>query len=64
MGGTIQVSRVKFPGFEDLRDGCGLLDIIDTPGTVGYVTPHIQTLLKAQWNVDHSRSVVIGVLES
>ena len=40
----------------------GLL-VIDTPGIVGHVTPHLHTLLQAQWGVDHEKSILIGVLE-
>ncbi|MGD0521147.1 MAG: hypothetical protein ABSA48_07815 [Terracidiphilus sp.] len=61
--GTVQVSRVRFPSFDDLTDECGLTDIIDTPGIVGRITPHIQTLLREQWQVDHSMSTLIGILE-
>jgi hypothetical protein len=64
MRGTVQVSRVRFPGFDDLADERGFSDLIDTPGIVGYVTPHIQTLLKEQWGVDHDKSSIIGVIES
>ena len=62
-GGTLQVSRVSLPDFKDRQGESGLNDVIDTPGIVGHVTPHLHTLLQAQWGVDHEKSILIGVLE-
>jgi hypothetical protein len=60
VGGTLEVCRVSFPSLEDVGDP------ISTPGVVGYmsVPEHIQTLLKAQWGVDHSTSIFIGLVGS
>jgi hypothetical protein len=46
---------------EDRKDG-NLVDVTDTLGIVGYVTDHLQTLLREQWGVEHDDSTLIGFL--
>lgn len=60
-GGTLQVARVSWPSLQDRKDG-NLVEIIDTPGIVGYVTDHLQTLLREQWGVRHDDSTLIGFI--
>jgi len=62
-GGTVQVACVSWPDLKDRKGESGLIDVIDTPGIVGYVTPHLQTLLREQWGVDHEKSYLIGLIE-
>ena len=58
IGSTVRVCRVKFPDLNDVGE------IVDTPGTVGYVSahPNVVNILKG-WGVDHERSILIGVRE-
>ncbi len=58
-GSTVRVCRVKWPKFEDTGE------IIDTPGTVAYVSAHRNTVsLVAQWGIDHEESILIGLRET
>jgi hypothetical protein len=58
-GSTVRVCRVNWPKFADLGE------VVDTPGTVAYISAHRNTVnLVSQWGIDHEESVLIGVLES
>jgi len=57
-GSTVRVCRVKWPTFSDIGD------IIDTPGTVGYMSAHPNVVgIVRQWGINHEDSILIGVLE-
>lgn len=57
-GSTVRVCRVKWPTFADVGD------IIDTPGTVGYMSAHPNVVgIVGQWGINHEDSILIGVLE-
>jgi hypothetical protein len=57
MGSAVQVCRVKWPTLEDIDSPT------DTPGVVGYTSAEYNAnKLLEQWNVDRSRSTLIGSL--
>jgi hypothetical protein len=64
LGDSIEVALLTWPDFKDI-DVVGDIDkaVVVNPGDTGYVSayPNFTTLLQKKWNIDHEKSVVIGI---